>query len=73
MGVSEATNLVLENVSCKGFPFHANPKKEIIKVLKHALIKNCAILGLDPSSETILVPDIHLAMVLKKINSDKKV
>jgi hypothetical protein len=65
--------LVLENVSCKGFPFHANPKKEIINVLIDALIKNCAILGLDPSSETILVPDIHFAGVLKKIISVRKV
>ena len=73
MGVSEATNLVLENVSCKGFPFQANPKKDIIIVLKQALIKNCPILGLVPSSETTLVPDIHLAGVLKKMDSIKKV
>ena len=71
MGVSEATNLVLENVSCKGFPFQANPKKDIIILLKQALIKNCPILGLDPSWDTILVPDIHLAGVLKKMDSNK--
>ena len=73
MGVSEATNWVLENVSCRGFPFHANPKKDIIMVLKQALTNNCPILGLEPSCDTILVPDIHFAGVLKKMNSNKKV
>ena len=56
-----------------GLPFHANPKKDIIMVLKQALIKNCPILGLVPSCETTLVPDIHLAGVLKKMDSIKKV